>query len=620
MKNILTLSYLLILFPAILTGQSHDAELISLRTSVSINRGRLITNNHFEIKINNRGGERYTDVVIPFSTMNRVSNIEAFILDANGNEVKKLSRRDIKERSTVSGISFYRDRKEKYFTLNHHEYPYTLVYSFQMRQREFVYLASWTPVLNLDVPTRHATLEVDIPVSFEINIHKQFIDQYSFKESEDRMFHRWETTYEELIVPENYSPSLHQFLPSVDVVPLHFKYAKNGSQTSWVEFGNWQYSLLEGKSDLPVAEKLKINSLVAEVNCKREKTNILYEYLQNTTRYVNVSIETGGLNPYPASYVARNRYGDCKALTNYFKAVLEHVGVPSYYTLIWAGDRRVRPINKEFPATQFNHAILGVFLDGDTIWLDCTSKGPFNYPGTFNQNREALLIDKNNSRFVDIPAFKKADVKRERLFSFSSPSNSRSSVSIATVYRGAEFETLYMAERFMQRNTRDQFLRNEFLIKGFDVIGFDLKEPDFFNQEVAFEQVASSRNTFVKVGEDQMLIRILPLNIPAFVSSEERKLPVKLDVPIYYSDVIEYNLPEGYIFIEEDTEHVIRDKAGYYRWASSYSQGKITVEKEFFLNQGEYTSEDYIGLYEFTKQVRSLESNGSVLIHKSKDI
>ncbi|ASB49534.1 DUF3857 domain-containing protein [Alkalitalea saponilacus] len=620
MKNILILSYLLFLFPAILKGQSHDAELMSLNTSVSINSGRLFTKNQFEIKINNRGGERHSDVVIPFSTMNRVSNIEAFILDANGNKVKKLSRRDIKERSTISGMSFYRDRKEKYFTLSHNEYPYTLVYSFQMRQREFVYLASWTPVLNLDVPTRHATLEVDIPASFEINIHKQFIDQYSFEESEARVSHRWETSYDDLIVPENFSPSLHQFLPSVDVVPLHFRYAKSGSQTSWVEFGNWQYSLLEGKSDLPLAEKLKINSLVSEVICQREKTKILYQYLQNTTRYVNVSIETGGLNPYPASYVARNRYGDCKALTNYFKAVLEHVGVSSYYTLIWAGDRRVRPINKEFPATQFNHAILGVFLDGDTIWLDCTSKGPFNYPGTFNQNREALLIDNNNSRFVDVPAFKKTDVKRERLFSFSSPSNSNSSVRITTVYRGAEFETLYMVERFMQRNTRDQFLRNEFLIKGFDVIGFELKEPDFFNHEVAFEQVASSRNTFVKVGEDKMLIRILPLNIPAFVSSEERKLPVKLDIPIYYSDVLEYNLPEGYIFIEEDTEYVIRDKAGFYRRASSYDQGKITVEKEFFLNQGEYTSEDYIGLYEFTQQVRSMESNGSMIIHQSKDI
>ncbi len=55
--------------------------------------------------------------------------------------------------------------------------------------------------------------------------------------------------------------------------------------------------------------------------------------MQDKTRYISVQIGIGGWKPMLADDVNKLGYGDCKGLTNYTKALLEAVDVPSYYTL-----------------------------------------------------------------------------------------------------------------------------------------------------------------------------------------------------------------------------------------------------------------------------------------------
>ena len=52
-------------------------------------------NLYYEIKINNRAGEKYTKIAIPFSKLIKSSKIEAFVKDSNGRTVKKLKKSDI---------------------------------------------------------------------------------------------------------------------------------------------------------------------------------------------------------------------------------------------------------------------------------------------------------------------------------------------------------------------------------------------------------------------------------------------------------------------------------------------------------------------------------------------
>ena len=53
-----------------------------------------------------------------------------------------------------------------------------------------------------------------------------------------------------------------------------------------------------------------------------DKVKKIYQYMQNKTRYVNVSIGIGGWMPMSPEEVRKKGYGDCKGLTNYMKTML----------------------------------------------------------------------------------------------------------------------------------------------------------------------------------------------------------------------------------------------------------------------------------------------------------
>ena len=98
--------------------------------------------------------------------------------------------------------------------------------------------------------------------------------------------------------------------------------------------------------------------MVKDVDNPIEKAKLVYEFVQNKTRYINVSIGIGGWQPIAANQVDKVGYGDFKGLTNYTKALLAAVGITSYYTLVYA--KQKRNIDKDFETFQGNHAILNI--------------------------------------------------------------------------------------------------------------------------------------------------------------------------------------------------------------------------------------------------------------------
>src|SRR5690554_445416 len=89
-------------FGAVITfAQAYDAEVLYHKTSIEVDKGRLTKNISYQIRINNRAGERFSQVEIPFSELNKVSNIEALIKDAGGRVVRKLKKADLTDRKSV---------------------------------------------------------------------------------------------------------------------------------------------------------------------------------------------------------------------------------------------------------------------------------------------------------------------------------------------------------------------------------------------------------------------------------------------------------------------------------------------------------------------------------------
>jgi hypothetical protein len=591
-------------------SQNHSAELSLQETNIEIKGDKLYKTHTYEITIYNRSGERFGTIGIPYSKLNHVSKITAYIKDSQGKLVRKLKKNEISTRSAIAGFSFYEDDFVKEFTLKHNRYPYTIVYSYQEIQDEFLYIDYFLPIINTQIPTRKAVLTVETPKSYKIAFDAQLTDDFQERLVESNKKYRWELSYKKLIKSEYHSPTIYNFLPRVIIVPESFYFDKEGSFKSWLSYGNWLYEVNQGLSFLPESEKQKIRSLIKDVDSQKEKIRILYHYLQDNTRYINVTIETGGMKPYPASYVAKNKYGDCKALTNYFKSVLDFVDIEAFYTIVYADDA-IKKVNKEFPSHQFNHVILSVPFQKDTLWLDCTSDAAFNHLGTFTQNRYALIVDKNKSHFVKTPALSKQDVLETRSVKFISNQDNIVTANFENQYAGNEYESLFYYSHGVNDARKAQIIRDYYVEKGFELDKFNLTSSHRDTASMHLSYVAKAANFYKKYGND-VLIPLLPFSIADFEEPEDRKLPLQLDYPIYKVDTLEYQLLEGTEFSASSKlleNQVIANEFGEYKIEFEHQTDKIKVIKSFLLHAGYYSEEEYERFHAFLDKVEQIEVN-----------
>ena len=309
LKVIILMVAFMMLFHTILIGQ--DAEVMRQETTIEIKKGTLTRNHFWEIKINNKSGEKFTMISMPYSGLVQIGNIEAMIRDREGKIVRKLDRESISDRSNISNMSLYEDSYVKEFVLRHNTYPYTLTFSYEEQVIQFIRIAAWVPVLSIDVPTHNAELKLVVPDGYKVRFSSPTIEPEVLNDPGKDVTYTWRTTYLQPVAkPEVLAPPVILSLPLVEIVPLNFMFETEGSFESWITFGNWIVDLIGPPEDLPKSEQARIRSLIEGLTDQREILNILYHFLQDNTRYINVSIETGGFKPYPVSYVVTNKYGD----------------------------------------------------------------------------------------------------------------------------------------------------------------------------------------------------------------------------------------------------------------------------------------------------------------------
>lgn len=595
-------------------GQSFDAVLLNQQTDIKVAGTKLIKSHAFSVQINNRAGEKYTEIDIPYSKLTQVAKIQASITDVAGLTIKKLKTSEIKQRSAISHISLYEDNMIKEFTLKHNVYPYVLNYSYEESETQFLYIDYWMPVLNSKIPTVASKLTLTFPLNYKMNYTAEKILAEKKDTIENNIVYSWTATYNGIDDTEIYAPDADTYYPKVKIVPYDFYFEEKGCFDSWKSFGNWQYGINKNLLDLPATEKAKINALLAGVKDRREKIRILYHYLQDATRYINVSVETGGMVPYPASYVAENKYGDCKALSNYFLAVLKYAGITSYYTKVRAGEK-ISVIDEAFPSQQSNHIILCVPLETDTVWLDCTSDGPFNYLGTFTQGRDAYIIDENNSHFVQTPKLQPVDVEERRTIQGAYNEDGAARVTFKTQMKGETFEQLAHVAREYNKNDQTLIVRNNFIESGFELLDFELLPVHRDSLFINLNYNTQTNVLYQHYGND-FVVKTVPFDLPNFKKPAERKFPVQIDVPICKTDSQIFKLPDGYSIPGQTEEDSVQSAYGKYSLKMIVEGQQLIAIKSFVLYAGKCTPEHYPALYDFIKKVNEKENNAVFLLNK----
>ena len=592
-------------------AQNFDAEVINYSTLCEVVGDKLTQTDSVTIQINNRSGDRYTEIEIPYSKLNKVSNINGWIESTDGNKVRYLKKSDILDKSAISNMSLYEDDYVKVFQFKHNIYPYKITYTYQTTSTNFITIARWSPIIYNSIPTKSAKLKIIVPKGFQLNRYVYRCSDSSFLSTAANDILEWKVAYISPVKPEIFSQKDY-FIPYVIVAHENFTYGPKGSTKDWVSYGNWQYSLLEGIDVLPESEKNTISGFIKNTTDRKEITKILYHYLQDNARYINVSIGIGGLKPYPASYVAINKYGDCKALSNYLKAMLNYAGIESFYANVYA-DEQPHSLIKNYAGPQFNHVILAVPLNNDTVWLECTSNtNPFGYIGTFTQNRKALLVIENNSKIVSIPALQKKDTHDSYKLSFDLAVNGNAKLKFRFSCKGKNFEFFNQLNSELNEAQKDENIREYMPFDNYEVIDWKLEKSDRDSTHIELNASLNLYKFLNPIGAEYYL-NLFPIRIPRFTNPTKRKLPVLLPYPICRTDTIEYILPMGYEMKSKPDTISITSQFGNYKIIVNTLNGQIQVYKKFELYQGSYSTEQYPEFYAFINAVQTADKKKFVI-------
>ena len=609
-KYIFLSLFLLFFIQSELSSQQFDAEVLKYRSIREVLKDKLIETDSITIQINNRNGDKYSKIEIEYSENEKLLNLDAWIEDLNAKKIRRLNKGDIVVKSSISNSSMYEDHYIKCFELRNNEYPYKVIYTFKRLHSNFLFLAYWIPVIYTCVPTRNAILDVLIPSNLQFKKYENNIFSVHLDSTKKNTILQFKASYNKPIKEEIFSQS-DSLLPKVMIAPLYFDYGVKGCTKDWESFGKWQYQLIEGLDQLPEKEKNVISRLIKGVTDKKEIVKILYHYLQDNTRYINVTLGIGGLKPYPASYVAENKYGDCKALTNYMKAILAFAGVESFYTIVYAGEE-THSLIKDFAALQFNHVILAVPIGSDTIWLENTSNiSPFGYLGSFTQNREALLISKNNSKLVRIPALKREECLILRKCYFDLNINGNTQAVLNFSLKGESFDKFNDLNSNCAAQFKERFIR-EYIFDDLEIDHWNLKKQNRDSSQI--DLVFNNLNLkILNQLEGDYYFNLPQIGVPPFTTPAKRTLPVQLPYPIYKIDSLIYKLPVGYELKTQLDPIQLKSEFGNFKMNLDTIGGKLIIFRKLELYRGYYMISKYHDFFNFIKAIKDYDSNSIII-------
>jgi hypothetical protein len=593
-------------------AQAQDNEVVSFITKAKVENSRLTIAQSFVIQINNRNGEDLTRISIPFTKKSKIQSLNGWIEDINGNIIRKLKNQNITDVNAVSSYSLYQDDFVRQFELRHNEYPYRVCYNYETRHDEFLEIADWDPILNIHTPTRYAELTVETPLDYPVNIYQRDVDTMTIDTVGTQVIRRWLANYSVSLKEQKMAPSLDELVPKVKIVPFIFEYGVEGKSESWSSFGNWEYRLNEGLDVLPPAEKSNLDKLIKGTDNKKEIVKRIYHYLQDKTHYVNVTIDIGGLKTYPAEYVANNKYGDCKALSNYMQALLKYAGIPSFYMNVMAGDNKTETI-QQLPSPQFNHIILMVPFEKDSVWLDCTDNtAPFGYLGTFTQNRLSLIVDKQGSKLIRTPALKQNEVMESSTSLINLNLDGNVTVDYSLKSGGYTFELFKQIKNEFNAHQQDLILREIIPMSNCDINHWEINT---LHRDSAWSSLLMNltiRNFSRKLG-DNIIFNLIDLNIPKFEQPSDRILPLRISYPVFKIDTTTIAEPLGHQFTNIPKPVNISSPYGNYDLQYTLENHNLKLIRRFELYCGEYSIDQYPVFFQFYKSIKDIENKKLIL-------
>lgn len=628
--------FLLFFFTLIGYSQSNELIAFAIPSELKEDANAVVRNNFIEITIEdvnkmivskreivtvlNKLGNTDAKIVAHYDNDTKITNLSAIIYDAFGNQIKKFKERDFLDVSAVDGGTLYSDSRVKYIDYTPISYPYTLVFQSEYKTSSTGFIPSWFPVNGYYISVEKSRYKLNNLKKIKVRKKEKSFKNYPIKDNSEEYNLDYVLTNQKAIEYERNSPNSIDFLPYLMVGVNSFA-LKNveGKADNWLEFGKWRYDFLKnGNDNLSEVIRQKAINLVGDEKDPIKKAKIIYQFMQNKTRYISVQEGIGGWKPIPANQVDKVGYGDCKGLTNYTKALLDAVGVKSHYSVIWAGKEK-RSVEKDFFGMQGNHVILNLPNEGKDIWLECTSQTmPFGFLGDFTDDRDVLVITPEGGVIKRTTSYKNdvnlQTISGEIILSAIGDVKAK----LKRVSKGIQYDD----KAYLDGYTDEELIKNyKSRVWSYNNnLEVDAHQLENDKDNIVFtEDLELSIKNFASINENEYLFRVNIFNRESYVPKRYRNRELPLKIRRGYKDVDEYviKIPENYKLEYLPEKKELSTKFGTYKISfKKIDETSFSYKKEISIKEGTHAKEDYKKYRSFRRSIAKSENLRIALIKK----
>lgn len=596
--------------------QNADAVIRFSETSITITAYNKMTEKIKRVvTVLNSNGDKHVDAYAFYDSTTKIKKVQATVFDKHGVKIKTIKKNDFIDISAVDAGTMYSDHRVKYLDYTAIAYPYTVEFISEVESTTTAFITSWLPLENYRVSTEFSKYEITNNSGKRLKTKKRKFEDYDIQEiSEYSMV----ANNLKALKKEVYSEGLRNMVPYMRVALEVFDMkGVKGTNKNWKDFGKWVNDMLINDTrTLPQNVIDEVKAKIPETASKLEKAKIVYQYMQNKTRYVSVQIGIGGWRPIIAEEVNQLGYGDCKGLSNYTKALLESVGVPSYYAIIYGG-YSIRSLDENFSSTQGNHAVLAIPHKDDYVWLECTSQtSPFGYTANFTDDRDALLITPDGGKIVHTKVYEALNNKRETSANVALSTEGNLIGDVTIITEGAPYEYHASIENKSVKDQKLTYKENYWEdINRLNIENISLtndKDSIRFTEKVKFNAVK-----YAKISGEELMFSPNFFGKLSYVppKNKNRISDVKINRGYINTDEYFLKIPEtSDVLALPNSKEIISEFGSYNYSVTQKEEHLIHVKRELVINKGQYDAEQYNNYRDFRKAIAKADK--SVLILK----
>src|SRR5215467_5335484 len=456
------------------------------------------------------------------------------------------------------------DLKTKVLTIPASEPGNIVGYEIEQEVHPYVIQDIWS-FQREDVPVREAHYTLQLPSGWEYKA--VWLNHPEVAPTSGPGQWQWIVTDVKAIKPETAMPPWGGVAGQMIVSLIPPGGSASKGFESWADMARWQDGLDRGRRTASPEIKQRVADLTKTDASQMDKMRALAQSVQKDVRYVAIQLGIGGWQPHPATDVFSHKYGDCKDKATLLSAMLQEIGVESFYVSINTTRNAITPAT---PAIRwFNHVILAVRLPaslkdpslravldhpklGRLLFFDPTDEWtPFGALRGELQSNYGLLVTGDGGELVKLPQLP-ADLNGVERTAKLTLSPSGTLTGDFVEQRNGDYGTQQRASLKSVSKDADRIKFLESLISHslptFQITKaslLNLNQPD---QPFGYQYSLVAQN-YAKTAGNLLLVRprVVGINSSDLLETKEpRRYPVEFDGPWKNSDNIEIAIPVGY--------------------------------------------------------------------------